>query len=85
MDLSIRSSRRRFGATGFNRLAIWLTWPLRVLAARRTLRQLGRLDAHELKDIGLSRQDLADATALTLDQDPSLLLARRAGERRRRA
>lgn len=83
MDLSIRSSRRRFGTTGLGRLGVWLTWPVRVLAARRMMLQLSRLGDHDLKDIGLSRQDLADATALTLDQDPSLLLARRAGERRR--
>ena len=83
MDLSIRSAHRRFGTSGWSRLGLWLTWPARVLTARRTLLQLGILNDHELKDIGLMRQDLSDASALTLDQDPSLLLARRAGERRR--
>ena len=84
MDLSIRHSTRRFGRTGWGLVQIALTWPARLLAARRMMQQLSGLTAHELKDMGLVRQDLVDASGLTLDQDPSLLLARRAQERRHR-
>ena len=38
---------------------------------------------YELRDIGLTRQDLFDATALPLDADPSPLLARRRAARER--
>ena len=44
--------------------------------ARRTLAQLGQMSDRELSDIGLLRADLADCTALPLDDDPSERLAR---------
>ena len=53
------------------------SWPARVYTARRTMRQLSALSDYELRDIGLTRQDLADSTALPLDADPSTLLVRR--------
>jgi uncharacterized protein YjiS (DUF1127 family) len=56
-------------------------WPLRVLEARRAMAQLGAMDDRELGDIGLRRQDLRDATALGLDEDPTKMLAGRAAER----
>ena len=59
-------------------------WPGRVIESRRTMRMLGSMNDHELADIGLSRQDLRDATGLALDDDPTSLLARRARERVRR-
>lgn len=63
-----------------------LRWPARVVAARRTLAQLASLSEYELRDIGLSRQDLVDFTARPLDEDPTPHLARsravRAGMRR---
>ena len=62
-----------------------LTWPARVAAARRTMSQLARMSDYELRDIGLSRQDVSDATALPLDADPSALLARRRAARERPA
>lgn len=46
-------------------------WPARVVAARRTLAQLAGLSEYELRDIGLSRQDLVDFTARPLDEDPT--------------
>jgi uncharacterized protein YjiS (DUF1127 family) len=58
-----------------------LTWPLRVAAHRRAISELGGLDDRELADIGLSRQDLRDATALPLTLDPTEQLAERARER----
>ncbi len=60
-----------------------LTWPARVGAARRTLAQLSQMSEYELRDIGLTRQDVADATALPLDADPSALLVRRRSARER--
>jgi len=50
-------------------------WPLRVIEARRTLAQLAGLSDYELRDIGLSRQDLVDFTARPLDEDPTPHLA----------
>ena len=61
------------------------SWPARVVAARRTMTQLARMSEYELRDIGLTRQDLSDASALPLDADPSALLARRRAARERPA
>jgi uncharacterized protein YjiS (DUF1127 family) len=61
-----------------------LTWPLRVAEHRRAMNELGGLDDRELADIGLSRQDLRDATALPLTLDPTEQLAQRARERAER-
>src|ERR1700692_2040033 len=52
-----------------------LLWPARVMEARRTLAQLTGLSDYELRDIGLSRQDLVDLTARPLDEDPTPHLA----------
>ena len=54
-----------------------LNWPARVGAARRAMNQLARMSDYELRDIGLTRQDVADVSALPLDEDPTALLARR--------
>jgi uncharacterized protein YjiS (DUF1127 family) len=65
--------------------ALWriLTWPARVGAARRTMSELARMSEYELRDIGLTRSDVNDATALPLDADPSRLLVRRRAWRER--
>ena len=60
-------------------------WPARVAAARAALRQLAAMDARELADIGLTPQDLRDATSAPLDKDPTRALAARAAEARTRA
>ena len=67
--------------------ALWrvLTWPARVGAARRTMSELARMSEYELRDIGLTRSDVNDATALPLDADPSGLLVRRRAWRERPA
>jgi len=57
------------------------SWPFRVAAQRRILTDLARFDDRELADIGLSRQDLHDATALPLGADPSAHLTSRARRR----
>ncbi|MBV9754483.1 MAG: DUF1127 domain-containing protein [Hyphomicrobiales bacterium] len=56
-------------------------WPLRVVRARRELEMLARMTEYELKDIGLSRSDLGDATALPADASPTEFLAARVEER----
>lgn len=53
-----------------------LSWPSRVSAERRAMRQLARMSDFELRDIGLVRQDVVDASMLRLDAD--LPMARRA-------
>jgi uncharacterized protein YjiS (DUF1127 family) len=65
--------------------ALWrvLSWPARVSAARRTMSGLARMSDYELRDIGLTRSDLNDATALPLDADPSGLLVKRRSWRER--
>lgn len=67
--------------------ALWriLTWPARVSAARRTMSELARMSDYELRDIGLTRSDINDASALPLDADPSGLLVRRRAWRDRSA
>jgi uncharacterized protein YjiS (DUF1127 family) len=72
--------------TGFVPMkALWrvLTWPARVSAARRTMSQLAQMSDFELRDIGLTRSDVNDATALPLGGDPSSLLVRRRAWRAR--
>jgi uncharacterized protein YjiS (DUF1127 family) len=73
LDVSSASRRR----SDFSAL-LWraLGWPARVMEARRTLAQLAQMSDRELSDIGLLRADLADCTALPLDDDPSERLAR---------
>jgi uncharacterized protein YjiS (DUF1127 family) len=72
--------------TGFLPMkALWrvLTWPARVGAARRTMSQLAGMSEYELRDIGLTRSDVNDATALPLGADPSGLLVKRRAWRER--
>ena len=57
-------------------------WPLRVAAARATMKQLAALDARLLADLGLTPADLNDATALPLVSEPGLFLAARVDGRR---
>jgi uncharacterized protein YjiS (DUF1127 family) len=65
----------------FTRLAAGLrraiAWPSRVIAARKAMGQLAGMSDYELHDIGLTRQDIADLSALPLDADPTLPLVRR--------
>jgi uncharacterized protein YjiS (DUF1127 family) len=56
-------------------------WPLRVIEARRELEALAQMSEYELKDIGLTRSDLGDATALPADASPTEFLAARIEER----
>ena len=63
-------------------LDVVMLWPFRVLENRRLLDGMGSLSDHELRDIGLTRQDLRDATALPIDRDPGKFFAARAASRR---
>jgi uncharacterized protein YjiS (DUF1127 family) len=54
----------------------------RAAAGRRALRQLAEADDRMLKDIGLDRSDLRNATAEPLYRDPTSLLAGRVEEGR---
>ena len=57
-----------------------LLWPARVIETRRTMNQLAGMNDFELRDIGLTRTDLANVSARPLDEDPTSHLARaRAG------
>ncbi len=56
-------------------------WPVRVAEHRRVLGALAGMDDRGLSDIGLSRQDLRDVTALPRGVDPTSALAARAAER----
>ena len=55
--------------------------PMQVAAHRRAIAQLADLDDRGLSDIGLTRQDLRDATATPLYADPTRQLVERARER----
>ncbi len=59
--------------------AVWrvVAWPARVGAARRTMSELARMSDYELRDIGLTRSDINDTSALPLSADPTGLLVRR--------
>jgi uncharacterized protein YjiS (DUF1127 family) len=51
----------------------------RALHNRRQVTQLTHLDAHQLKDIGLTRTDVRGALEVSLFDDPSRVLADIAG------
>ena len=80
--MTIESRVLRTFWSGASRAA---AWPFRVAAARSNLRALSQMDRRELADIGLTRCDLRDASALPLDCDPTALLAARARERQANA
>ena len=50
---------------------------------RRELETLAGMTDHELKDIGLTRSDIGDVTALPADASPTDFLAARVEERHR--
>ncbi|WP_428028842.1 DUF1127 domain-containing protein [Ancylobacter sp.] len=55
---------------------------IKAVARRRHLAQLGGFDERMLRDIGLTRSDLLDASSGPLWQDPTAVLVVRAVERR---
>ncbi|WP_406855685.1 DUF1127 domain-containing protein [Alsobacter sp. KACC 23698] len=75
-------------AISFGRIAALslraLGWPARYVAARRNLAILAAMSDLQLRDIGLTRSDIRNVTALPRDEDPTPLLADIVQERRRR-
>ena len=73
--------------SGFERtralLAQALLWPVHVARARRQLARIAAMSDRELRDIGLMRHDVRNATALRLDEDPTRYLASVVMDRRR--
>lgn len=55
---------------------------VRIVNNRRAIHELALLDDRGLKDIGLTRSDVAGALASSWHQDPSQILAERAGPSR---
>ncbi len=79
-------TRRSFALSRLWRVLFWLvSWPLRVAEARREFALLAGLDDRGLADMGLTRQDLRDATAFPLSERPSSCLTKRAREREAQA
>ena len=68
--------------SGFRFFSLLVLWPARVAAARKTLRSVSTMSDYELRDIGLTRQDVLDASCLGAAQDPGALFTRRVAEKR---
>jgi uncharacterized protein YjiS (DUF1127 family) len=64
---------------------VWqiVAWPVQAWRIRQEYAVLAGMSEHELRDIGLSRQDVIDASAYKAGEDPTQMLATRAEERRR--
>lgn len=54
----------------------------RALERRQVMAELAGLDDHMLRDIGITRADLRDASTARLAEDPTRVLVLRATERR---
>ena len=63
--------------------AAFLTGLWRRYQNRRAIAKLLEMDAAGLRDLGLTRGDVAGALALPMSRDPSTHLAEQLGERRR--
>ena len=59
----------------------FLLWPVRALRSRREFAGLAAMSDRELRDVGLTRQDLRNATALSRDECPTVFLAAVAADR----
>jgi uncharacterized protein YjiS (DUF1127 family) len=75
------SSFTRQAAHGATAIRRAFSWASRVGAARRAMTQLARMSDTELRDIGLVRQDIVDASMLRFEADPSEMLASRRAAR----
>ncbi len=65
------SSLARQASHGAAALRRAFSWPARISAERRAMRQLARMSDFELRDIGLVRQDVVDAAALRPEAERS--------------
>ncbi|KAB1073612.1 DUF1127 domain-containing protein [Methylobacterium planeticum] len=75
-----RAGRLRHGLAGI--AAALARFLARLSENRRLLAELGAMSERELRDIGLTRQDAADAAQLHPAEDVGGLLAARRAERR---
>lgn len=66
----------------FGIMAWWAGFPARLAKVRGEMALLGGMSDCELSDIGLTRQDLRDASALPLSEPPDALFQQRIAERR---
>ena len=64
-------------------VAYWLKQLAQARRHRREARALAGLDRYMLADIGITRADVHDAFSAPFWEDPTELLAERAGDRRR--
>ncbi len=64
-------------------VAHWLKQLAQARRHRREARALAGLDRYMLADIGITRADVSDAFSAPFWEDPTELLAERAGDRRR--
>jgi uncharacterized protein YjiS (DUF1127 family) len=90
MPLTLPSVRS--GSEDKSRKAVSSTWntviriaayPVRFYQARRDIALLAAMDDAQLRDIGLSRIDVANAAALPLERSPTEALSELVAERRR--
>lgn len=70
------------GAKGVARGAQALGAVGHMLEQRRIIAELATFDDRMLRDIGITRSDLRDASAVRIPQDPTRMLVLRATERR---
>jgi uncharacterized protein YjiS (DUF1127 family) len=69
--------------SGESLIARLVKWPVRYYRGRRELAELAGMTDGELRDIGLTRGDLANVSALPRDADPTVALVAVVHERRR--
>ncbi|UDL95135.1 DUF1127 domain-containing protein [Lichenihabitans sp. PAMC28606] len=65
-----------------NATSTLISWPRRAYESRRLSWTLAQMSEHDLSDIGLSRQDVVDTSAMPLGSNVGEFLAERATSRR---
>ena len=78
----LRKAGIAFGGSSARALRRLLLWLPRLLAARRDFDVLSGMSERELRDIGLTRADVRDISALPSDASPTEFLPARIAERR---
>lgn len=70
--------------TGLTRRIVkTLLWPVEILKRRHDMNELASRSDHELKDMGLTRSDLMNASSQLYSADPTVILEGVREERRR--
>jgi uncharacterized protein YjiS (DUF1127 family) len=78
-----RSAAWFIGTTIVSTMINCISYPIKFYRARREIALLAGLDDHQLRDIGLTRFDVANAAALPPQRSPTEALAAMVDERRR--